>query len=136
MSKQIFSKIAKIGEDIRTIKVEFASSAITQLIAGLKAQSENLDRTYANSTKYLSDLDILKRKAAEEVSVANKVISNAELLIADAFKAKQQLNQQASELGINVNDIPIYKELIDFERKIKSNLDSAQSVSTKLFGLL
>jgi len=136
MSKQIFSKIAKIGEEVRTIKVEFASSAITQLIAGLKAQSENLDRASANSTKYLSDLDILKKKATEQVSVANKIISNAELLIADAFKVKQQLNQQASELGVNVNDIPIYKELIDFEQKIKSNLDRAQSVSMKLFGLL
>jgi hypothetical protein len=133
--KHIFSKIAKIGEEVRSaelMKVELASSMLASLLAGLKAQDENLRQQADLLTKYTSDLQILKSKTDEQIRVANSTISNAEAVIDEAQKAKNEIRQQASELGVNVNDIPMYKELLDREQKIKSNLERTQELNLKL----
>ena len=133
--KDIFSKIAKIGEEVRSaelMKVELASSMLASLLAGLKAQDENLRQQADLLTKYTSDLQILKSKTDEQIRVANSTISNAEAVIDEAQKAKNEIRQQASELGVNVNDIPMYKELLDREQKIKSNLERTQELNLKL----
>lgn len=120
----------------KAVKVEFVSADLTQLIAGIKSQTGNLQRAADSSVKYFSDLELLKSKASEQVSVNNKIIENAESLISDSQKAKQNLRSKADELGVNVNDIPVYAELIKFEQSINSNISQAKEANLKLFSSL
>ena len=135
MSKQtVYNILASAKKE--PIKVEFVSADLTQLIAGIKSQTGNLQRAADSSVKYFSDLELLKSKASEQVSVNNKIIQNAESLISDSQKAKQNLRSKADELGVNVNDIPVYAELIKFEQGINSNISKAKEANFKLFSSL
>ena len=140
MSKHIFSKIAKIGEEVRAaevIKVEFANENIKSLIAGLKAQNENLEKARDNSAKLLTDLTLINDKASEAYTLTGRIINNVESgVMKDAVAVKNQLRQQASELGVNVNDIQLYKELIDLEVKIKQSWNRAADVNDKLLNAI
>jgi len=140
MSKHIFSKIAKIGEEVRAaevIKVEFANENIKSLIAGLKAQNENLEKARDNSAKLLTDLTFIDDKARATWELTGRIINNVDSgIMKDAVAVKNQLRQQANELGVNVNDIQLYKDLIDLEIKIKQSWNRAVDVNDKLFNAI
>jgi hypothetical protein len=140
MSKHIFSKIAKIGEEVRAaevIKVEFANENIKSLIAGLKAQNENLEKARDNSAKLLTDLTFIDDKARATWELTGRIIRNVDSgIMKDAVAVKNQLRQQANELGVNVNDIQLYKDLIDLEIKIKQSWNRAVDVNDKLFNAI
>ena len=140
MSKQIFAKIAKIGEEVRSaeaIKVEFANENIKSLIAGLKAQNENLEKARDNSAKLLTDLTFINDKASAAYTLTGRIINNVESgVMKNVVAVKNQLRQQASELGVNVNDIQLYKELIDLEVKIKQSWNRAADVNDKLLNAI
>jgi F0F1-type ATP synthase membrane subunit b/b' len=128
-TKRVFAKLSAQ----EPMKVEFAiNSMVNSLVAGLKAQDENLRQQADLLNKYTSDLNILKSKADEQIRTANSTISNAEGLIAQTEKVKNEIRQQASEFGISPDMIPMYKELVDREQKIKSSLDKAQELNLKL----
>jgi hypothetical protein len=129
MSKQIFSKIAKIGEEVRAakvMKVEFANAAINSLIAGLKSQLGNLQQAKAESTKDFSDYENLKRKVVEQVKVNEGIVQNAADLGGRASQVMGQLENQLKDLGMNVNEFKPYGEIEKFRSEL---LDEAQAVS-------
>ena len=108
------------------MKVEF-NAMLNSLNAGLKAQTENAKRAADNSTKYVSDLVILKGNVIEQRKVNNSVISNIESLIAEANKAIQALESQAKELGLAANSIPVYGDIV----KNLNNLTQEQKLLQK-----
>ena len=129
MSKQIFSKIAKIGEEIRSakvMKVEFSNAAIDSLIVGLKAQLQNLRQAKSASTKDFSDYENLKRKVVEQVKVNESIVQNAADLGGRASQVMGQLENQLKDLGMNVNEFKPYGEIEKFRSEL---LDEAQAVS-------
>jgi hypothetical protein len=129
MSKQIFSKIAKIGEEIRSakvMKVEFSNAAIDSLIVGLKAQLQNLRQAKSASTKDFSDYENLKRKVVEQVKVNEGIVQNAADLGGRASQVMGQLENQLKDLGMNVNEFKPYGEIEKFRSEL---LDEAQAVS-------
>ena len=106
-TKRVFAKLSAQ----EPMKVEF-NAMLNSLNAGLKAQTGNAKRASDDSTKYVSDLVILKDKVIEQRKVNNSVISNIDSLIAEANKAIQVLESQAKELGLAANSIPVYGEIV------------------------
>lgn len=121
-TKRVFAKLSAQ----EPMKVEF-NAMLNSLNAGLKAQTENAKRAADNSTKYVSDLVILKGNVIEQRKVNNSVISNIESLIAEANKAIQALESQAKELGLAANSIPVYGDIV----KNLNNLTQEQKLLQK-----
>ena len=139
MSKHIFSKIAKIGEEVRSaevIKVEFANAAINSLIAGLKAQLQNLQQAKSASTKDFSDYENLKRKVVEQVKVNDSTFNNALDLGGEAAQVMSKLEDQLKDLGMNVSDFKEYGEIEKFRRELLDEAKAVERLTKNIKGLL
>lgn len=139
MSKHIFSKIAKIGEEVRSaevIKVEFANAAINSLIAGLKAQLQNLQQAKSASTKDFSDYENLKRKVVEQVKVNDSTVENALDLGGRASQVMSKLEDQLKDLGMNVSDFKEYGEIEKFRRELLDEAKAVQRLTKNIKGLI
>jgi hypothetical protein len=111
MSKQIFSKIAKIGEEIRTIKVEFAIV-------------DDLETAVKEVISLSSDFDVINKEvrdfksdAAGFVGRYNRIadrgaqtLKGMQATLSRITQAQRELTQQSKELGINVKQIPAYNK--------------------------
>jgi hypothetical protein len=98
MSKQIFSKIAKIGEEVRAqepMKVELA------LVDDLRESSNFLEA-------YVADLKAMKKS----IQMDMRRIKSIEADGADAYKATYKmwlnLEEVSKQLGVSANTIPQY----------------------------
>lgn len=97
------------------------------LIAGLKAQAENMNNSYSSLSMYASDLSIMKEKAAESVKVYNSLTNNGAELAANADAALAKISTLAKELGLSVNDVPEFK---DIESALNKLVDAQQSMDS------
>ena len=148
MSKHIFTKIAKIGEEVRsakTIKVEFAVA-------------DDLKKAYTALEKGNDAIDGSHSKAIQKI---NTVLADSKAKVAsaiDAFEvellkwqesstplAQQSANfvKAAKELGMNPTDSPVYKEslrvgqdYVSYLGYYKNKLDELNSLYKSLKGSL
>ena len=104
MSKQIFSKIAKIGEEIRSaepMKVELAKiDDLISLVNKSRQDSSAMVDSY------------VKARAASKtgVSAAEKHLQN----LKDVSALMQKIKSDSQELGIDVSQIKEYRLADDF----------------------
>jgi DNA repair ATPase RecN len=99
MSKQIFSKIAKIGEEVRAVnKVEFVADPTTIL---------NKVKTIDNQ---LRQAELKMDKAYQEYLT---FVKQAEKQLEDFDTDLSLLQAEARKLGIEINVIPSWKEAMD-----------------------
>jgi hypothetical protein len=101
MSKHIFSKIAKIGEEVREVesmKVDLAANP-AQTLSKIKALDDNLRQAESKMDKAYQEYIAFVKQAEKQIDDFDSELS---FLQADARK-----------LGIDANVIPNWKEAID-----------------------
>jgi hypothetical protein len=98
MSKQIFSKIAKIGEEARTMKVELAANP-AKTLSNIKALDDKLRQAESKMSKAYQEYIAFIKQAEKQIDDFDSELS---FLQADARK-----------LGIDANVIPNWKEAVD-----------------------
>ena len=124
MSKQIFSKIAKIGEEVRNIQLANAFTPQLKEAISLTKQINSLFDTASkrNEAVYSAAKQLL---AIEQSSQA--VFSKIEQLIADYTKAENTAKNAAKELGIDITSIPDFNESTKAIAILKDNADEARN---------
>ena len=118
------------------MKVEFANAAINSLIAGLKAQLQNLKQAKSTSVKDFSDYENLKRKVVEQVKVNDSTIENALDLGGQAAQVMSKLEDQLKDLGMNVGDFKEYGEIEKFRRELLDEAKAVQQITKNVKGLI
>jgi len=98
MSKHIFAKIAKIGEEARTMKVELAANP-AQTLSNIKALDDKLRQAESKMSKAYQEYIAFIKQAEKQIDDFDSELS---FLQADARK-----------LGIDANVIPNWKEAVD-----------------------
>jgi hypothetical protein len=112
MSKQIFSKIAKIGEEVRAaeaIKVEFA------LMDDLDKLSNNVKQIAFDHRSDVMQFQEAVQKL--KTSYKGKVQQSVDLLT-----AIRNAEKMASDLGVDIN-LSKYKTILDDYYKVTQDLD-------------
>jgi len=129
MSKQIFSKIAKIGEEVRAMKVELATATeLDNLTGNLRDKIKQIDQLNADVKQALS----LINKA---VNLISTVESSQDLI----GKELSSFRVDAKKLGLMADEIPQWKllnnTLVASMRSLGSlmiNVESIGRVATKV----
>ena len=104
MSKQIFSKIAKIGEEVRSaepMRVEFAKvSELAALVNNARGVSSDMVDSY------------VKARAASKtgVAAAEKHLQN----LKEVARLMADIKSASQELGVDVSQIKEYRAADDF----------------------
>lgn len=140
MNKKVFSKIAKIGEEVRaakTIKVEFAVI-------------DDLKKSYTALEKSVDSIDGVHQKSLQKI---NSVLADSKQKIATAIDdfeiallkmqelstpvAQQSANfiKAAKELGMTPDDSPVYKEALRVGQDYNSSLSYYKGKLNELNGL-
>jgi uncharacterized protein YoxC len=148
MSKHIFSKIAKVGEEVRaakTIKVEFA--VIDDLKKSYTALEKSVDSIDGAHQKSLQKINMVLADSKQKIATAIDDFEIALLKLQElAAPVKSQSNnfvKAAKELGMNPDDSPIYKEasrvMQDYDSSVSyynGELSKLNAVYTSLKGSL
>jgi phage host-nuclease inhibitor protein Gam len=109
MSKQIFSKIAKIGEEIRSItKVEFAAvDDAAAIIKAMNSKKEELKSEFGKLTKIYAQYSRVQndfRDASKKAMLESGYFSNVKTITA-------KIENDAKALGVEPKSIKVYNEL-------------------------
>ena len=132
MSKQIFSKIAKIGEEVRTIKVDLAKvnldSALIFLENGIKYSTQN-----AKYSKTASDaLTFGVEQADKQVKANDSILNQNGDFLKRIQSTIQDTESQAKELGVNPTAVPKYNEVVKLFSEFKQADKNLQDAHLKL----
>jgi phage host-nuclease inhibitor protein Gam len=109
MSKQIFSKIAKIGEEIRSItKVEFAAvDDAAAMIKAINGKKEELKLEFGKLTKIYNQYSRVQndfRDTAKKAMLEGGYFSNVKTITT-------KIENDAKALGVDPKSIKVYNEL-------------------------
>jgi radical SAM superfamily enzyme with C-terminal helix-hairpin-helix motif len=132
MSKQIFSKIAKIGEEVRTIKVDLAKvnldSALIFLENGIKYSTQN-----TKYSKTASDaLTFGVEQADKQVKANDSILNQNGDFLKRIQSTIQDTESQAKELGVNPTAVPKYNEVVKLFSEFKQADKNLQDAHLKL----
>lgn len=128
MSKHIFSKIAKIGEEVRTIKVDLAKvnldAAMTFLENGIKYSTQN-----AKYSKTAADaLEFGVQQADRQVKANESILNQNSDYLKRIQSTIQDTESQAKELGVSPTAVPKYNDVVklfnEFEQADKNLQDA------------
>ena len=109
MSKQIFAKIAKIGEEIRSItKVEFAAvDDAAAMIKAINDKKEELKLEFSKLTKIYNQFSRVQndfRDTAKKAVLEGGYYSNVKTIT-------NKIENDAKALGVDPKSIKVYNEL-------------------------
>jgi hypothetical protein len=124
--KQVFSKLFPKTE-LGTHEIELtALEDIKKVYDKLNTENSNLNKVKTESEKIRKMYDdvITKRNEFKSIYESNKTLfSNLNKMNLDSFN---QLNKQAKELGLSINDSPAYKEYLNNFNLLKDLIDNNQ----------
>lgn len=132
MSKHIFSKIAKIGEQVRTIKVDLAKvnldSALIFLENGIQYSTKN-----AKSSKNAADaLQFGVEQADRQIKANESIINQNSDYLKRIQSTIQDTESQAKELGVSATAVPKYNEVVKLFNELKQADKNLQDAHLKL----
>jgi hypothetical protein len=129
--KNVANKLFKV--ELESHKVELALTDDLKItLSSLKDQIFVDDEVYSKSVKISSDLELLKKQAAERLADNDKVVQASFKKIQLAEKFIAQAERVSKELGIDVNTLPNYSDVIDAKNKVQDNIKRLSSVQNKL----
>jgi hypothetical protein len=129
MSKQIFSKIAKIGEEVRTaqlIKVELAS-AFTPYLKEASMLMKQAETMISDVDKRSTQLYAAAKALVEMEKTASALFQKVETLKKANEKSFINAVEMTKELGIDVSAIPDLKEATAAIDMMSRSASSAES---------
>lgn len=129
--KNVTNKLFKT--ELESHKVDLALTDDLKItLSSLKDQIFIDDEVYSKSIKISSDLELLKKQAAERIIDNEKVVQASFKKIQLAEKFIAQAERVSKELGIDVKTLPNYNEVIDAKNKAQENIKRLSSVQNKL----
>ena len=121
MSKHIFSKIAKIGEELRTHKVEL--SLVSELVTRVQESKERVNSLRAAEVKLLNIFDEAAR-LAKDLDAEYAFVNSLTKVITNSI---DRTETAAKELGLDVNSIKEIKDIKAAEQDLLNALMKAES---------
>ena len=99
MSKHIFSKIAKIGEEIRSAEIVKVDLAIT----------DDVNQTAYLLDAYANDMQILKKSMQQDMRKLEEIQKDGIEMFRSLNSLQNQLESKFKELGLDASQSPQYK---------------------------
>ncbi len=121
MSKQIFSKIAKIGEEVRTMKVELSTISEMNQVA---SKAEQLANQIAPLTKIFNEASFAADKAEKLIAEANKLYSEG------SFKGNEFFSKVES-LGFTARNFKEYTNMFDAMNSMAQRIGALETLVKK-----
>ena len=124
MSKHIFSKIAKIGEEVRSVEpmnVELSSISEMNKVASQAAELQKKAYPMINA---LNEIDFVVNKATQLISEANKLYQSGSS-IGTAFASKVE------DLGMNPRQNKNYTDMFDAMNDMARVISGLESIAKK-----
>jgi hypothetical protein len=121
MSKHIFSKIAKIGEEVRTHKVEL--SLVSELVTRVQESKERVNSLRDAEVKLLNIFDEAARLAKDLDAEYGFALSLTEVIT----NSIDRTETAAKELGLDVNSIKEIKDIKAAEQDLLTALAKADN---------
>jgi len=148
LMKQVFAKIAKIGEEVRaaqTIKIEFAvADDLKKAYTALEKGNDAIDGTHSKSIQKINSvLGDSKAKIANAIDDFEVALLKWQELATPVAQQSANFIKAANELGMNPNDSSVYKEAMrvvqDYDSYLsyyKGKLNDLNTLYTSLKGSL
>jgi hypothetical protein len=132
MSKQIFAQVAKIGEEVRTMKVELAKVNLDLVLVplenGIKYSTQN-----ARHSKTAADaLTFGVEQAARQVKANDSLLNQNNDFLKRIQSTIQDTESQAKELGVDPTAVPKYSEVVKLFNELKQADKNLQDAHLKL----
>lgn len=124
MSKHIFSKVAKIGEEVRLAesnKIELSSISEMNQVA---SKAEQLANQIAPLTKIFNEASFAVDKAEKLIAEANKLYSDG-TSIGYAFGSKVE------DLGLNPRQYKEYTNMFDAMNNMAQRIGALETLAKK-----
>ena len=132
MSKHIFAQVAKIGEDIRTMKVELAKvnldSVLVPLENGIKYSTQNVRYSKTASDALIFGVE----QADKQVKANDSLLDQNSNFLKRIQSTIQDTESQAKELGVNPTAVPKYNEVVKLFSEFKQADKNLQDAHLKL----
>lgn len=122
--KHIFSKIAKIGEEVRSaesINVEFSSVSEMNKIA---SQAAELQKKAYPMIEALNEIDFVVNRATQLISEANKLYQSGSL-------TGTEFASKAEDLGMNPRENKNYTDMFDAMNEMARVISGLESIAKK-----
>jgi len=126
MSKHIFAKVAKIGEEIRSMKVELS------LINDVKSKVQEMRKLDNDVNSFLSEFQKLVNDLNAKISEGQKYQQRADALTAEGVKLLSNAAKAIEELGLQVKDSPETVELFNLNRTMVERVFSIGEQFSKI----
>lgn len=127
MSKHIFSKIAKIGEEVRAaepMKVEFdAVSDSNKYLQKSKAYAAQVEKLNKQVSDAYYDAKALLNKADQASEQVIKVYNDYLNMIDEHGKFYSKITQQAKQMGLDIKKTELFKTNEDVLRAFYDSSD-------------
>lgn len=128
MSKHIFSKIAKIGEEVRSAK-------LVQVDFSVQDDIDNLDKKIANiQAEATKTINLVNKKIDEYNALAAELSNTANLaskINSELFKAGSEASQYLRTVQAKLNDLGIDDSQIKGIGRLKKTIDTMDSLYLK-----
>ena len=121
MSKQIFAQVAKIGEEIRSMKVELSSISEMNQVA---SKAEQLANQAIPLVKIFNEISFAVDKAERLIAEANKLYSDG-TSIGYAFGSKVE------DLGLNPRQTKEYTNMFDVMNNMQQRISGLETLAKK-----
>lgn len=124
MSKHIFSKVAKIGEEVRLAesnKVELSSISEMNQVA---SKAEQLANQIAPLTKIFNE-------ASFAVDKAEKLIAEANKLYSDGTSVGYAFGSKVEDLGLNPRQYKEYTNMFDAMNNMAQRISALETLAKK-----
>jgi len=114
----------------KAIKIDMALvDEANRVLNSLKNDSSMYDEVIPKTIKILGDFRLLAPKAQDRFDTNKSIIKATNDKLGFGEKVIAQFEQQAKELGINVNEIAVYKEVMDAMAKLSKNQNSLERLN-------
>jgi hypothetical protein len=121
MSKQIFAQVAKIGEEIRTMKVELSSISEMNKIA---AEAEQLANQAIPLAKIFNEISFAVDKFEKLFAESNKLYREGSL-------KGTEFASKVEDLGFNPRQTKEYSNMFDAMNDMAQRIGGLQSLAKK-----
>lgn len=132
--KSVGNKLFKT--ELATQKVELGlADEFKMTISALKSELSIQEQVYGKTIKISSDLSLLLKDKKEREKTNDSVLKAAEGKFDIATELISKAKKAATELGLNVNDIPSYDELLKLGNELFDSINKLEKENNNLKSL-
>jgi hypothetical protein len=137
--KQVFAKIAKIGEEVRAtepMKVEFSKINLPNALVALKNGIEYSIQNNKNSINTISEMSYALGLYKKYVESNESLLRGNDDLLKRIQSTIQDAESAAKDLGVAPTAVPDYNEVVRLFNEMKQADKQLQDSHLKLKGIL